>query len=113
MMGGRAIILLKGGQAGPESTKRDKIRLAILLKILHIPPSERRNRPANIEKGTWKGCIYGDFCGLWLICQNRPFCYSNHSFSWKIGAVSCKSMQEKDDIRISTLIIYIKLPGNS
>jgi hypothetical protein len=35
MMGGGAFILLKGGQAGPESTKRAKIRLAILLKILH------------------------------------------------------------------------------
>jgi len=54
MMGGGAFILLKGG---PESTKRAKIRLAILLKILHIAPSERRNRLANIEKATWKGCI--------------------------------------------------------
>jgi hypothetical protein len=113
MMGDGAFILLKGGRAGPESTKRAKIRLAILLKILHIVPSEGRNRPANIEKGTWKGCIYGDFCGVWLICQNRPFCYSNHSFSWEIGAVSCKSMQERDDIRISTQTIYIKLLGNS
>jgi len=52
MMGGGAFILLKGGQAGPESTKR-----IILLKILHIVPSERRNRLANIEKETWKGCI--------------------------------------------------------
>jgi hypothetical protein len=57
MMGGGAFILLKGGQARPESTKRAKIRLAILLKILHIVPSERRNRLAEIEKGTWKGCI--------------------------------------------------------
>ena len=45
------------GEAGPESTKRAKIRLAILLKILHIVPSERRNCLANIEKETWKGCI--------------------------------------------------------
>jgi len=94
MMGGGAFILLKGGRAGPESTKRAKIRLAILLKILHIAPSERHDRLANIEKETWKGCIYGDFCGVWLICQNRPFCYSNHDFSWEISAVSCKSLQE-------------------
>ena len=40
MMGGGAFILLKGGHAGPESTKRAKIRLAILPKILHIAPSE-------------------------------------------------------------------------
>jgi hypothetical protein len=57
MMGGGAFILLKGGQARPESTKRAKIRLAILLKILHIAPSERRDRLASIEKETWKGCI--------------------------------------------------------
>jgi len=57
MMGGGAFILLKSGRAGPETTKRAKIRLAILLKILHIAPSVRRNRLANIEKGTWKGCI--------------------------------------------------------
>ena len=57
MMGGGAFILLKGGQAGLESTKRAKIRLAILPKILHIAPSEDGNRLANIEKETWKGCI--------------------------------------------------------
>ena len=57
MMGGGAFILLKGGRARPESAKRAKIRLAILLKILHIAPSQRRNRLANIEKETWKGCI--------------------------------------------------------
>jgi hypothetical protein len=56
MMGGGAFILLKGGQAGPESTKRAKIRLAILPKILHIAPSEDGNRLGNIGKGTWKGC---------------------------------------------------------
>jgi hypothetical protein len=57
MMGGGNFIPLKGGRSGPESTKQAKIRLAILLKILHIVPSERRNRLASIEKGTWKGCI--------------------------------------------------------
>jgi hypothetical protein len=57
MMGGGAFILLKGGQAGLESTKRAKIRLAILPKILNIAPSADGNRLANIEKGTWKGCI--------------------------------------------------------
>jgi hypothetical protein len=40
MMGGGAFILLKGGQAGLESTKRAKIRLAILPKILHIALAE-------------------------------------------------------------------------
>ena len=57
MMGGGAFILLKGGQAGLESTKRAKIRLAILPKILHIAPVRGRDRLAKIEKGTWKGCI--------------------------------------------------------
>jgi len=57
MMGGGNFIPLKGGRSGRESTKQAEIRLAILLKILHIVPSERRNRLANIEKETWKGCI--------------------------------------------------------
>jgi hypothetical protein len=57
MLGLGPFTLLKGGQAGPESIKRAKIRLAVLLRILHILPSERRNRLANIEKATWKGCM--------------------------------------------------------
>jgi hypothetical protein len=57
MMGGGAFILLKGGQAGLESTKRAKVRLAILPKILHIAPSEDGHRLGNIGKGTWKDCI--------------------------------------------------------
>jgi hypothetical protein len=57
MMGGGAFILLKSGQAGLECTKRTKIRLAILPKILHISPSEDGHSLANIGKGTWKGCI--------------------------------------------------------
>ena len=35
-MGGAAFILLKAGQARPESAKQAEIRLAILLKILRI-----------------------------------------------------------------------------
>jgi len=57
MMGGGNFIPLKGGQPGPESTKRAEIRLAILLRILHIAPSEDAIRLTNIEKETWKGCI--------------------------------------------------------
>jgi hypothetical protein len=36
MMGGVAFILLKVGQPGPETAKQAEIRLASLLKILHI-----------------------------------------------------------------------------
>jgi hypothetical protein len=36
MMGGVAFILLKAGQPGPETAKQAEIRLASLLKILHI-----------------------------------------------------------------------------
>jgi len=36
MMGGGAFILLKAGRLWPESAKQAEIRLAILLKILHI-----------------------------------------------------------------------------
>jgi hypothetical protein len=38
MMGGGAFILLKVGRPRPESAKQAEIRLAILLKILHIAP---------------------------------------------------------------------------
>jgi hypothetical protein len=53
MMGGGTFFPLKGGQAGLESTKRAKIRLAILLKILHIAPSEdapRQYRKRDMER---------------------------------------------------------------
>jgi hypothetical protein len=36
MMGGGAFILLKAGRPWPESAKQAEIRLAILLKILHV-----------------------------------------------------------------------------
>jgi hypothetical protein len=36
MMGGGAFILLKAGRPWPETAKQAEIRLAILLKILHI-----------------------------------------------------------------------------
>jgi hypothetical protein len=38
MMGGGAFLLLKAGDSRPESSKQAEIRLAILLKILRIPP---------------------------------------------------------------------------
>jgi hypothetical protein len=38
-MGGRAFLLLKAGDSRPESSKQAEIRLAILLKILRIPPA--------------------------------------------------------------------------
>ena len=38
-MGGRAFLLLKAGGSRPESSKQAEIRLAILLKILRIPPA--------------------------------------------------------------------------
>ena len=41
-MGGAAFILLKAGLSGPETAKQAKIRLAVLLKILHIRPFRRR-----------------------------------------------------------------------
>ena len=37
-MGGGAFLLLKTGDSRPESSKQAEIRLAILLKILRIPP---------------------------------------------------------------------------
>jgi hypothetical protein len=40
MMGGVAFILLKAGRTGPESAKQAELRLASLLKILHIARPE-------------------------------------------------------------------------
>jgi hypothetical protein len=37
-MGGGAFLLLKAGDSRPESSKQAEIRLAILPKILRIPP---------------------------------------------------------------------------
>jgi len=43
MMGGGCFILLKAACSGPESAKQAEIRLADLLKILHIAGSGRES----------------------------------------------------------------------
>jgi len=48
-MGGGAFLLLKAGDSRPESSKQAEIRLAILLKILHIRLFWRRNALAGGE----------------------------------------------------------------
>jgi hypothetical protein len=55
-MGGRAFLLLKAGDSRPESSEQVEIRLAILLKILHIRPFWRRNALA-VGQRTCNGCI--------------------------------------------------------
>ena len=44
-MGGGGFLLLKAGYSGPESSKQAEIRLAILLKILHILPVSEADCP--------------------------------------------------------------------
>jgi hypothetical protein len=62
MMGGVAFILLNAGRRWPESPKQAKIRLAKLLKILHIARFE------GPKKGRWQGTgATGNGCiGQWL-----------------------------------------------
>jgi hypothetical protein len=56
MMGGGAFILLKGGQAGPESTKQVENRVAVLRKILRDCLFWGRKALAKASK-TCNGCI--------------------------------------------------------
>jgi hypothetical protein len=65
-MGGGAFLLLKGGDSRPESSKQTEIRLAILLKILRIPPVSEAEGLAG-RGGTCNGCICSDFRWIWLI----------------------------------------------
>jgi len=58
MMGGGAFILLKAGRLWPESAKQAEIRLAILLKILHIAPVWDAELSPGLER-TCNNCICG------------------------------------------------------
>jgi hypothetical protein len=60
MMGGGAFILLKAGHQRPESAKQAEIRLAGLLRILHIADCGAKRRSQRTE-GTCNGCIDADF----------------------------------------------------
>ena len=66
-MGGGAFLLLKAGDSRPESSKQAEIRLAILLKILHIRLFRRREALAREGGRTCNGCICSDFRWIWLI----------------------------------------------
>jgi hypothetical protein len=66
MMGGGAFILLKVGRPWPESAKQAEIRLAILLKILHIAPFWGAKPSPRLERSC-NSCICGDFHWIWLI----------------------------------------------
>jgi len=56
MMGGETFILLKAGRPRPESAKQAEIRLAILLKILHIAPFWDAKLSQGLER-TCKGSL--------------------------------------------------------
>ena len=88
MMGGVAFILLKAGRRRPESAKQAEIRLASLLKILHIARFE------GPKKGHWQGtATTGNGCiDQWLYRRRIPldmanlpriscFCYLDHIIS--------------------------------
>lgn len=85
-MGGRDFLLLKAGDSRPESSKQAEIRLAILLKILRIPPASEAGGLAKARRGV-----------PWLYLQRRDmpnsakrdFCDLDHRSRQEIGAVSC------------------------
>ena len=79
MMGGGAFILLKVGRPRPESAKQAEIRLAILLKILRIPPVSEAEGLAGRLK-TCNGCICSDFRWIWLIHRKAVDLLLDHSF---------------------------------
>jgi hypothetical protein len=65
-MAGGAFLLLKAGDSRPESSKQAEIRLAKLLKIVHIRLFWRRKALAG-GLGTCNGCICSEFGWIWLI----------------------------------------------
>ena len=65
-MGGGGFLLLNAGYPGPESSKQAEIRLAILLKILHIRLSRRR-----------KALVRGATDMQWLYLQRFPLDMAN------------------------------------
>jgi hypothetical protein len=65
-MGEGAFLLLKAGDSRPESSKQTEIRLAILLKILRIPPVSEAETLAN---------GLGDM--QWLYLQRFPLDMAN------------------------------------
>ena len=65
-MGGGGFLLLKAGDSGPESSEQAEIRLAILLKILHIRPFRRR-----------KALVRGAGNMQWLYLQRFPLDMAN------------------------------------
>jgi len=79
-----AFILLKVDCCRGKSAKQPKIRIATLLKILRISLGWPRNR--------WKNTVWLQkvqlFSGYGQSVENRPPCYSDHSFRPEIGALS-------------------------
>ena len=78
-MGEGALLLLKAGDSRPESSKQAEIRLAILLKILRIPPVSEAEGLAGGRK-TCDGCICSDFRRIWLIHRKAVDLLSRSQF---------------------------------
>jgi hypothetical protein len=83
MMGGETFILLKAGLSGPKSAHQAENGLAVLPAILWIARFEERSAAAKAE-----GIPVANFYRTWLIRKIDRFCYPDHSFNGKIGAIS-------------------------
>ena len=78
-MAGGAFLLLKAGDSRPESSKQAEIRLAKLLKIVHIRLFWRRKALAG-GLGTCNGCICSEFGWIWLIRRRAVDLLSRSQF---------------------------------
>jgi hypothetical protein len=78
-MGGGGFLLLKAADSGPESSKQAEIRLAILPKILRIPPVSEAAGPRKEGRDMqWLYC--SDFRWIWLIRRSAVSLLSRSQF---------------------------------
>jgi hypothetical protein len=82
-MGGETFILLKAGLLGPKSANQAESGLAILLAILWIARLGERSAAAKAKE-----MPVANIYGTWLIRKIDRFCYLDHSFNGRIGAIS-------------------------
>jgi hypothetical protein len=98
-MGGRAFILLKACCPSLENAEQAEILLASLPKILRI--AGFGSKTPRLEGKQRATVVFATiFRGVWLICQNRRFCYLDHSFTTEIDAICCNQLEEKDGLSI-------------
>jgi hypothetical protein len=97
MMGSGAFILLKVGVERRETTNQAEIRIATLLKILRISPSDARKSCKSLS-GLCRPPFPRNMANS---SKNARFCYLDHSLGCEIRAVSCQGAQDEVNQSIS------------